>query len=97
MPGWAPGRSALALGDHGAQLNDREADCLFCSRKGLKSWRSSHNRCSWGLFAFVAPLLGNQQQSDLGKRERKAWEAERLTGGKSKQTSMNNTGCRSAL
>lgn len=94
MPGWAPGRSALALGDHGAQLNGQGADCLFCSRKGLKSWRSSHNR---GLFAFLAPHLGSKQQSDLGKRERKAWEAERLTGGKSKQTSMNNTGCRSAL
>lgn len=97
VPGQAPVRSVLAPGDHGAQLNGQGADQLFHSRKGLKSWMSSHNHYSWGLFAIVAPHLGSQQKSDLGKLERKAWEAERLTGGKSKQTSINNTGCRSAL
>lgn len=76
MPGWAPGRFALALRDHGAQLNDQGADCLFCSRKGLKSWRSSHNRCSWGLFAFVAPLFFWEASSKV------TWEKEKGKPGK---------------
>lgn len=50
-----------------------------------------------GLICLCCTSFGEPAAMWLRKIERKHWEAERLTGEKSKQTSMNNTGCRSAL